>query len=95
MNGNIGSSAFTEAKIVASIPARWTLNPSYYHSFAITDNYIIFAECPVSLPVTKMLTTNITGKTVEQNFSFFPDEPVSYFMELLILMNKYLINLKY
>jgi len=69
-----GDASFTEAKIVATIPARWKFNPSYYHSFAITDNYFVFAECPVSLPILKLLATNLTGKTVGENFTFFHDK---------------------
>jgi len=73
-----GQSAFTEAKIVATIPALSKLSPSYYHSFAITDNYFIFAECPVSMPVLKILAMNMTRKSIEENFTFYPDRKTRF-----------------
>lgn len=40
---------FDDATIVAEIPARWQMNPSYMHSFAITENYFIIIEQPLKV----------------------------------------------
>jgi len=69
-----GKAAFTEAKIVASLPARWKLNPSYYHSFAMTDNYFVFMECPVTFNTFKILSVNVRRQAFDSALSWFANE---------------------
>ncbi|XP_040273179.1 beta,beta-carotene 9',10'-oxygenase-like [Bufo bufo] len=52
------------AKVICSIPASSSLNPSYYHSFGMTENYIVFIEQPLRINVSKILTSNITGSSI-------------------------------
>ncbi|XP_011861086.1 PREDICTED: carotenoid isomerooxygenase-like [Vollenhovia emeryi] len=49
-------SMFDQATIVASVPSRWKFNPSYMHTFGITDNFFIILEQPLSISVVKMAT---------------------------------------
>ncbi|EFN69094.1 Beta,beta-carotene 15,15'-monooxygenase [Camponotus floridanus] len=50
-------STFDQATIVASAPSRWLLNPSYMHTFGITDNYFIIVEQPLTMSfIGKMIT---------------------------------------
>ncbi|XP_011862106.1 PREDICTED: carotenoid isomerooxygenase-like isoform X2 [Vollenhovia emeryi] len=49
-------SMFDQATIVASVPSRWMFNPSYMHTFGITDNFFIILEQPLSISVVKMTT---------------------------------------
>ena len=35
------------ATIVGSIPSRHKNSPSYYHSFGMTDNFVVFVEQPL------------------------------------------------
>ncbi|KAK8747233.1 hypothetical protein OTU49_016702 [Cherax quadricarinatus] len=46
---------FQRARVVASVAARWRLNPCYMHSFAITDNYWVLIEQPLVVSVSKIL----------------------------------------
>ncbi|XP_001380954.3 beta,beta-carotene 15,15'-dioxygenase isoform X2 [Monodelphis domestica] len=48
-------------EVICSIPSRSLLSPSYYHSFGITENYIIFLEQPFKLDILKMATAYIRG----------------------------------
>ncbi|GAB1862600.1 Beta,beta-carotene 15,15'-monooxygenase [Camponotus japonicus] len=53
------SSMFDQATIVASVPSRWLLNPSYMHSFGITDNYFIIVEQPLAISFIGMMFTHL------------------------------------
>ncbi|KAK4884043.1 hypothetical protein RN001_000314 [Aquatica leii] len=44
-------SMYDKAEIVASIPVRWRLFPSYMHSFGITKNYFVILEQPMAISI--------------------------------------------
>ncbi|KAM3920984.1 carotenoid-cleaving dioxygenase, mitochondrial-like [Leptodactylus fuscus] len=52
------------AQVICSIPASDNWNPSYFHSFGMTENYIVFTEQPIKLNVLKIITSNITGTPI-------------------------------
>ncbi|XP_056400753.1 carotenoid-cleaving dioxygenase, mitochondrial-like isoform X1 [Hyla sarda] len=52
------------AEVICSIPASDKWNPSYYHSFGMTQNYIVFIEQPIKINVLKIITGNITGSPI-------------------------------
>ncbi|CAL4110124.1 unnamed protein product [Meganyctiphanes norvegica] len=39
------------ATVVSAITARWRFNPGYQHSFAITENYFVIVETPLTMNV--------------------------------------------
>lgn len=51
-----GENMFNNAKVVAEIPVRWKLHPSYMHTFGITESFFIIVEQPltVSVPASKL-----------------------------------------
>ncbi|XP_018594383.1 beta,beta-carotene 15,15'-dioxygenase [Scleropages formosus] len=51
-----GTPALKNLEVLCSVPCRSLLTPSYYHSFGMTDNYIIFIEQPLKLDILKMAT---------------------------------------
>ncbi|XP_034411672.1 beta-carotene oxygenase 1, like [Cyclopterus lumpus] len=53
--------ALRKVQQVCSIPLRSTLFPSYFHSFGMTDNYIVFVEQPFKLDVVKLATAYFRG----------------------------------
>uniref|UniRef100_A0A8C5Q2Q1 Beta,beta-carotene 9',10'-oxygenase n=1 Tax=Leptobrachium leishanense TaxID=445787 RepID=A0A8C5Q2Q1_9ANUR len=59
-------------RVVCSIQAKDKLNPSYYHSFGMTENYIVFIEQPIKINVLKLLTGNITGAPISECISWDP-----------------------
>ncbi|XP_070813707.1 beta,beta-carotene 15,15'-dioxygenase [Chaetodon trifascialis] len=56
-------SALRKVQQVCSIPFRSTLFPSYFHSFGMTDNYIVFVEQPFKLDIVKLATAYFRGVT--------------------------------
>ncbi|KAJ8021498.1 Beta,beta-carotene 9',10'-oxygenase [Holothuria leucospilota] len=54
-----------KASVLCKIPASSPLHPSYFHSFAITPNYIVFVEQPLTINIFKILFARILG----QNFA--------------------------
>lgn len=56
-------SSLDQARVVSSIPCKHKLQPSYYHSFGITENYYIFVEQPFVLNLKKFLLNAYLGKS--------------------------------
>ena len=54
-------------EIVAKIPAEDGRKPAYYHSYGMTQNYILFLEMPYRFNLFKMLTGKITKIILETN----------------------------
>ncbi|XP_033471786.1 beta,beta-carotene 15,15'-dioxygenase [Epinephelus lanceolatus] len=48
--------ALRKVQQVCSIPMRSTLFPSYFHSFGMTENYVVFVEQPFKLDIVKLAT---------------------------------------
>ncbi|ENN81377.1 hypothetical protein YQE_02194, partial [Dendroctonus ponderosae] len=67
-------SMFDNAKIVASIPARWPLHPSYMHTFGITDNYFVIVEQPLSLSIPATLALKVQNEPLSGAFRWYGNE---------------------
>ncbi|XP_050504093.1 carotenoid isomerooxygenase isoform X1 [Diabrotica virgifera virgifera] len=72
-NGS-GKQMFEEAQIVASISARWQLNPSYMHTFGITENYYILVEQPLSISVPRIFLSKFNNGPLADCFRWYHDE---------------------
>ncbi|XP_017785265.1 PREDICTED: carotenoid isomerooxygenase [Nicrophorus vespilloides] len=73
----IGSSSeemFDNAKVVASLPARWMLHPSYMHTFGITENYFVIVEQPLSLSLPSMVKCTLKNDPLVGSFSWYGEE---------------------
>ncbi|KAM9835981.1 beta,beta-carotene 15,15'-dioxygenase [Aulostomus maculatus] len=46
---------------ICSIPVRSTLFPSYFHSFGMTENFIVFVEQPFKLDIVRLATAYFRG----------------------------------
>ncbi|XP_069577350.1 beta,beta-carotene 15,15'-dioxygenase [Brachyistius frenatus] len=55
--------ALRKMQQVCSIPFRSTRFPSYFHSFGMTENYIVFVEQPFKLDMVKLATAYFRGVT--------------------------------
>ncbi|NXE38199.1 BCDO2 oxygenase, partial [Ptilorrhoa leucosticta] len=60
------------AKVLCSIPPMDRAKPSYYHSFGMTENYIIFIEQPLRLNLLKIITSKLRGKAILDGISWEP-----------------------
>lgn len=69
--------ALRKVQQVCSIPFRSTLFPSYFHSFGMTDNYIVFVEQPFKLDIVKLATAYFRGVNWGNCLKFDADDIVS------------------
>ncbi|XP_044252484.1 carotenoid isomerooxygenase-like [Tribolium madens] len=67
-------SMFEQAEIVAGIPVRWNLHPTYMHSFGITENYFILVEHPFSMSVSAMVANKIKDEPLAGSFRWYQHE---------------------
>ncbi|MEE6499914.1 hypothetical protein FKM82_003635 [Ascaphus truei] len=67
-------SPFKHSEVLCSIPAHKLLSPSYYHSFGMTENYIVFVEQPFKLDILKLATAYFRGINWASCISFHEDE---------------------
>lgn len=63
-------------EVFGSITSRSLLSPSYYHSFGVTENYIVFLEQPFKLDVLKMSTAYIRGVNWASCLAFHREDQV-------------------
>lgn len=71
-----GKSPVKHAEVFCSIPSRSLLSPSYYHSFGITENYVVFLEQPFKLDILKMATAYMRGVSWASCMSFYREDKV-------------------
>ncbi|NXX47066.1 BCDO2 oxygenase, partial [Tricholaema leucomelas] len=60
------------AKVLCSIVPMDRMKPSYYHSFGMSENYIIFIEQPIRLNLWQIITSKLRGKTILDGISWEP-----------------------
>ncbi|XP_072174705.1 carotenoid-cleaving dioxygenase, mitochondrial-like [Diadema setosum] len=74
-----GSDPWDSASILTSIPSS-TYCPSYFHSFGLTDNYIIFLEQPLRINTLKALTSKLTGQPLTECMQFCKEEKARFYL---------------
>ncbi|XP_053181819.1 beta-carotene 15, 15-dioxygenase 2, like [Scomber japonicus] len=60
------------AKVICSIRAAESRKPSYYHSFVMSENYIVFIEQPIKLDLLKFMLYRIQGKSFHKVMTWEP-----------------------
>uniref|UniRef100_A0A6Q2XES2 Carotenoid-cleaving dioxygenase, mitochondrial n=1 Tax=Esox lucius TaxID=8010 RepID=A0A6Q2XES2_ESOLU len=60
------------AKVLCSIIPADKSRPSYYHSFAMTENYVVFIEQPIKMDLLKIITSKLRGKAISQGVYWDP-----------------------
>nr|QNU40513.1 EcBCO-like5 [Palaemon carinicauda] len=63
-----------DAKVVASIPSRRKLEPSFYHSFAMTENYWVFIEQPLVLHLSKIIEGSMINRCPAESIKWLKEE---------------------
>ncbi|XP_005808562.2 beta,beta-carotene 9',10'-oxygenase-like isoform X2 [Xiphophorus maculatus] len=66
------SADLSGAEVICSIPAAESRKPSYYHSFVMSENYIVFVEQPIKLNVLKFMLYKIMGQSFQKILSWEP-----------------------
>ncbi|XP_043257940.1 carotenoid isomerooxygenase [Colletes gigas] len=67
-------SMFDQATIVASVPSRWLLNPSYMHTFGITENYFIIIEQPLAVSLTTVISCKVRQEPMHAALKWHENE---------------------
>uniref|UniRef100_H3D2G9 Carotenoid-cleaving dioxygenase, mitochondrial n=1 Tax=Tetraodon nigroviridis TaxID=99883 RepID=H3D2G9_TETNG len=52
------------AKVLCSIVPQHKSRPSYYHSFAMSENYVVFIEQPIKMDLLKIVTCRLRGRAL-------------------------------
>ncbi|XP_069003447.1 carotenoid-cleaving dioxygenase, mitochondrial-like [Embiotoca jacksoni] len=60
------------AEVLCSIPSTDKTKPSYYHSFAMSENYVVFIEQPIKMDMLKIVTGKLRRKSISDGFSWNP-----------------------
>uniref|UniRef100_A0A672I795 Beta-carotene oxygenase 2b n=1 Tax=Salarias fasciatus TaxID=181472 RepID=A0A672I795_SALFA len=60
------------AAVLCSIPSVDKSKPSYYHSFAMSENFVVFIEQPIKMDLLKIVTGKLTGKSISDGFFWDP-----------------------
>lgn len=72
-----GERIFDDAHIVASISARFTFNPSYMHTFGLTQNYFVIVEQPLTVSVSKIFKSHLMNDPLISCMRWCPEKQVS------------------
>uniref|UniRef100_A0AAY4DZ22 Carotenoid-cleaving dioxygenase, mitochondrial n=1 Tax=Denticeps clupeoides TaxID=299321 RepID=A0AAY4DZ22_9TELE len=60
------------AEVLCSISPADKSRPSYYHSFGMSENYVVFIEQPVKLDLWKIVTCNIRRRSLSHGIYWDP-----------------------
>uniref|UniRef100_A0A3Q1BZR9 Beta-carotene 15, 15-dioxygenase 2, like n=1 Tax=Amphiprion ocellaris TaxID=80972 RepID=A0A3Q1BZR9_AMPOC len=60
------------AQVICSIQASESRKPSYFHSFVMSENYIVFVEQPIKLDLLKFMLYRIAGKSFHKVMTWDP-----------------------
>ena len=58
------------------IPSRWSFNPSYMHTFAVTNNFIILIEQSLCISLTQIVRITMTHGPMTDALVWYGREPV-------------------
>lgn len=72
--------ALSKMAIVATIPSSWKVNFSYYHSFGMSENYLVFIEQPLTVNSMKLITSQIKGKCMHDCMTWSPEEQNKFYV---------------
>ncbi|XP_053341396.1 carotenoid-cleaving dioxygenase, mitochondrial [Clarias gariepinus] len=62
------------AEVLCSIFPAEKNKPSYYHSFAMSENYVVFIEQPIKMDLLKIVTSGIRGKGINDCIYWDPKQ---------------------
>ncbi|XP_054854612.1 carotenoid-cleaving dioxygenase, mitochondrial [Eublepharis macularius] len=66
------------AKILCTIQPQNKMKPSYYHSFGMSENYVIFIELPLKINLWKLITAKSLGKSFLEAISWEPEHKTRF-----------------
>ncbi|XP_015784651.1 beta,beta-carotene 9',10'-oxygenase-like [Tetranychus urticae] len=67
------SKGFKSASLLTSIPVRNKMYPSYYHSFLVTEDFIVFIEQPLVTSIPSILLNHFIGGAYSKSLKWRPE----------------------
>lgn len=67
-----GGDTLQGAQVLCSIVPANKSHPSYYHSFAMSENYVVFVEQPIKMDLLKIITCKLRGKALSEGIYWDP-----------------------
>uniref|UniRef100_A0A8C5SWH6 Carotenoid-cleaving dioxygenase, mitochondrial n=1 Tax=Laticauda laticaudata TaxID=8630 RepID=A0A8C5SWH6_LATLA len=68
----LSDSSLQGAEVLCTIQPENRMKPAYYHSFGMSENYVIFIEQPVQIKLWEVITANFSGKCFLDALSWEP-----------------------
>uniref|UniRef100_A0A8C6XCA7 Carotenoid-cleaving dioxygenase, mitochondrial n=1 Tax=Naja naja TaxID=35670 RepID=A0A8C6XCA7_NAJNA len=65
-------SSLQGAEVLCTIQPENRMKPAYYHSFGMSENYVIFIEQPVQIKLWEVITASFSGKSFLDALSWEP-----------------------
>jgi hypothetical protein len=75
-NSHSGDNLMHQCKTLTKIPSRWPFNPSYIHTFAVTDHFIILVEQSLCISLAQMIQITLTHGPMTDALVWHGNEPV-------------------
>ncbi|XP_060107652.1 carotenoid-cleaving dioxygenase, mitochondrial-like [Heteronotia binoei] len=66
------------AKILCTIQPEEKMKPSYYHSFAMSNNYVIFIEMPLKMHLWKLAAAKVLGRSFLDGINWEPQHSTRF-----------------
>lgn len=74
---DIEDNPMKDCRVLAKIPSRWTFNPSYMHTFAVTEHYVVLVEQCLCVSLVQMVQMTISQGPMTDALAWYGNEPVS------------------
>ncbi|PNF43183.1 hypothetical protein B7P43_G15677 [Cryptotermes secundus] len=72
--------ALSKAAVLVTIPSSWKTSMSYYHSFGMSENYIVFIEQPLIINSMKLVTAQVKGRCMRDCMTWSPEEQNKFYV---------------
>ncbi|XP_037512559.1 carotenoid-cleaving dioxygenase, mitochondrial-like [Rhipicephalus sanguineus] len=73
-----GCAGLKRASVAYHIPSSWKTTFSYYHSFGMTRNYVVFVEQPLLVNTIRLIGSRIKGYSFKDCFDWTPKEKTRF-----------------
>ncbi|KAH7960207.1 hypothetical protein HPB49_017651 [Dermacentor silvarum] len=73
-----GCSGLKRASVAYHIPSSWKTTFSYYHSFGMTRNYVVFVEQPLLVNAMRLVGSRIKGYSFKDCLDWAPKEKTKF-----------------
>ncbi|XP_064599432.1 beta,beta-carotene 15,15'-dioxygenase-like [Liolophura sinensis] len=74
-----GKDVYDKAEVVGSVPFRWSKNPTYLHSFGMSENYYVLVEQALTVSVLGLMTSRISRETYSDCLKWHATEKQNLF----------------